>query len=140
MVAGFPVARRRPALAPVRPADAARACRRGAGRARSGTCARPATSRRTRRWTPTTSTRSRSTPSWRRRGIAQRLLDDAPSARRARAGLRRLALDTGLHERARRGRCTTAYGFGEREIRRAPDDRTARALGGPGFVGYLKAV
>ena len=32
------------------------------------------------------------------------------------------------------------YGFGEREIRTAPNPRTARALGGPGFVGYLKAV
>ena len=33
-----------------------------------------------------------------------------------------------------------AYGFGEREIRRARNDKTARALGGPGFVGYVKAV
>ena len=67
-----------------------------------------------------------------------------PAARRrprqARApGCTGLALDTGL-QNARRARLYEAYGFGEREIRRAPNDRTARALGGPGFVGYLKAV
>jgi hypothetical protein len=33
-----------------------------------------------------------------------------------------------------------AYGFSEHEIRRAPSDRMARALGGPGFVGYVKDV
>jgi len=75
---------------------------------------------------------------WRRRGIARQLLDVAHEQARA-AGLARLALDTGLQNTGAR-RLYEGYGFGEREIRTAPDDRTARALGGPGFVGYLKAV
>ncbi len=78
------------------------------------------------------------TPSWRRRGVAQHLLDDA-QLEAAKAGLTNLALDTGLHNRPARA-LYEAYGFGEREIRRAPNERTARALGGPGFIGYLKAV
>jgi ribosomal protein S18 acetylase RimI-like enzyme len=77
-------------------------------------------------------------PEWRRRGIAHQLLDEA-HRQAAQAGLARLALDTGLQNTGAR-RLYEAYGFGEREIREAPDDRTARALGGPGFVGYLKAV
>jgi ribosomal protein S18 acetylase RimI-like enzyme len=77
-------------------------------------------------------------PDWRRRGIARRLLDEAHTLARQ-AGLPHLALDTGLQNTGAR-RLYEAYGFGEREIRRAPDDRTARALGGPGFVGYLKTV
>ncbi|WP_028064277.1 GNAT family N-acetyltransferase [Solirubrobacter soli] len=77
-------------------------------------------------------------PEWRRRGIAHQLLDEAHRHAEA-AGLARLALDTGLQNTGAR-KLYEAYGFGEREIRRAPDDRTARALGGPGFVGYLKAV
>jgi ribosomal protein S18 acetylase RimI-like enzyme len=77
-------------------------------------------------------------PDWRRKGVAQQLLDDA-QLEASRAGLSALALDTGLHNRPARA-LYEAYGFGEREIRRAPNDRTARALGGPGFVGYLKAV
>ena len=75
---------------------------------------------------------------WRRRGIAHQLLDVAHEQAR-RAGLPCLALDTGLQNTGAR-RLYEAYGFGEREIRRAPNNRTARALGGPGFVGYLKAV
>jgi ribosomal protein S18 acetylase RimI-like enzyme len=75
---------------------------------------------------------------WRRHGIARRLLDEAHEQAR-RAGLDRLALDTGLQNTDAR-RLYESYGFGEREIRRAPNSRTARALGGPGFVGYLKAV
>ncbi len=77
-------------------------------------------------------------PGWRRRGIAHQLLDVAHEQAR-RAGLPCLALDTGLQNMGAR-RLYEAYGFGEREIRRAPNDRTARALGGTGFVGYLKAV
>ena len=50
-----------------------------------------------------------------------------------------LALDTGLHNDAARA-LYTAYGFDEQDIRRAPDDRSARAIGGPGFVGYFKAA
>jgi ribosomal protein S18 acetylase RimI-like enzyme len=77
-------------------------------------------------------------PEWRRRGIAHQLLDVAHEQARS-AGLARLALDTGLQNTGAR-RLYEAYGFGEREIRAAPNERTARALGGPGFVGYLKAV
>src|SRR4051812_3093327 len=77
-------------------------------------------------------------PAFRRRGIARRLLQTAEQEAQ-RAGCTRLALDTGLQNRAARA-LYDAYGFREREIRRAPDDRTARALGGPGFVGYLKDV
>lgn len=75
---------------------------------------------------------------WRRRGIARRLLDDA-GEEAYRTGLRRLALDTGLQNTPAR-ELYEAYGFWEREIRRAHNARTERALGGPGFVGYLKAV
>ena len=78
------------------------------------------------------------TTCWRRRGIARQLLDEA-HRQAAQAGLARLALDTGLQNTGAR-RLYEAYGFGEREIREAPNGRTARALGGPGFVGYLKAV
>lgn len=77
-------------------------------------------------------------PGYRRRGIAQRLLDHAQHEA-GRAGLHRIALDTGLQNAAARA-LYQRYGFGEREVRRAPDDRTARALGGPGFVAYVKAL
>src|SRR4051794_18042366 len=77
-------------------------------------------------------------PEYRRLGIARRLLKLAEAEAR-RHGLDRIALDTGLHNAPARALYST-YGFREREIRRAPDDRTARALGGPGFVGYLKDV
>jgi ribosomal protein S18 acetylase RimI-like enzyme len=76
--------------------------------------------------------------SWRRRGIASRLLDDA--AREARQeGLSGLALDTGLHNDGARA-LYQAYGFIEREVRRAPSARAAEAIGGPGFVGYFRAT
>jgi GNAT superfamily N-acetyltransferase len=75
---------------------------------------------------------------FRRRGIAQRLLQEAERLARD-TGMRRLALDTGLQNAPARA-LYEACGFGQREIRRAPDDSTARALGGPGFVAYLKAL
>jgi ribosomal protein S18 acetylase RimI-like enzyme len=75
---------------------------------------------------------------WRRRGVAQRLLEDAATQARE-AGLSRLALDTGLQNAPARA-LYDAVGFVEREVRHAPDDRSARALGGPGFVAYLKAL
>ena len=75
---------------------------------------------------------------WRRRGVAQRLLEDAAKEARE-AGLSRLALDTGLHNAPARA-LYAASGFVEREVRHAPDNRSARALGGPGFVAYLKAL
>jgi ribosomal protein S18 acetylase RimI-like enzyme len=75
---------------------------------------------------------------WRRRGIARTLLDDA-SRRAARHGLSGLALDTGLHNEGARA-LYQACGFREREVRRAPTPRAARAIGGPGFVAYFRAA
>jgi ribosomal protein S18 acetylase RimI-like enzyme len=74
----------------------------------------------------------------RRRGIAQRLLQHAERDATS-AGCGRLALDTGLQNTPARA-LYNAYGFREREIRHAPNPRIAKALGGPGFVGYLKDV
>ncbi len=74
----------------------------------------------------------------RRRGIASRLLDHAAADAR-RAGLSGLALDTGLHNNGARA-LYQACGFAEREIRRAPSARAARAVGGPGFVAYFRAA
>jgi ribosomal protein S18 acetylase RimI-like enzyme len=75
---------------------------------------------------------------WRRRGIASALLEDA-ERRAQRAGMAGIALDTGLHNAPARA-LYTAYGFRERDVRPAPNARTARAIGGPGFVGYFKAA
>jgi ribosomal protein S18 acetylase RimI-like enzyme len=75
---------------------------------------------------------------FRRRGLARHLLRVAEGEART-AGCARIALDTGLTNHGARA-LYDSYGFREREIRRAPDDRTARALGGPGFIGYLKDV
>ena len=72
----------------------------------------------------------------RRRGVARTLLAQAEQMAAA-AGLAGVALDTGIENRAAR----TLYersGFVSRGLRPAPDDRTARAVGGPGFVGYVK--
>src|SRR5690349_980170 len=75
---------------------------------------------------------------FRRRGVAKHLLTVAEQLA-VDAGCTRVALDTGLTNHSARA-LYDGYGFREREIRRAPDDRTARALGGPGFIGYLKDV
>jgi ribosomal protein S18 acetylase RimI-like enzyme len=75
-------------------------------------------------------------PGFRRRGVARRLLAEA-EAEAVRAGLRGVALDTGLTNAPARA-LYAAYGFAERDVRRAADDRTARAVGGPGFVSYFK--
>jgi ribosomal protein S18 acetylase RimI-like enzyme len=75
---------------------------------------------------------------WRRRGIARALLDDATRDAR-RAGLSGLALDTGLQNDGARA-LYEACGFREREVRRAPTPRAARAIGGPGFVAYFRAA
>src|SRR4051794_10323875 len=66
-------------------------------------------------------------PDFRRRGIAKHLLAIAESDA-VTAGCSRVALDTGLHNAPARA-LYSAYGFREREIRRAPDERTAKALG-----------
>jgi ribosomal protein S18 acetylase RimI-like enzyme len=75
-------------------------------------------------------------PQHRRRGVATALLEDA-ERRAQRAGLKGVALDTGIENRAARA-LYERYGFTQRGLRPAPDDRTARAVGGSGFVGYLK--
>jgi ribosomal protein S18 acetylase RimI-like enzyme len=69
--------------------------------------------------------------------VARRLLAEA-EATAARAGLRGVAVDTGLANAPARA-LYKAYGFSERDVRRAPDADTARAVGGPGFVAYFKS-
>ena len=75
-------------------------------------------------------------PAHRRRGVATALLDDAERSARA-AGLAGVALDTGIENRPARA-LYERYGFTPRGLRPAPDERTVRAVGGSGFVGYVK--
>ena len=137
VVAGFPVTK----AISARGASSGSRCpssRPGAGRGRSGTCAPPGASLPARPPTRTTSTRWRSPT------------DGAGAGSRGGCSTRRASRPAAPGCRGSRSTpgCTTtpraalyeAYGFGEREIRRAGDARTARALGGPGFVGYLMAV
>jgi ribosomal protein S18 acetylase RimI-like enzyme len=77
-------------------------------------------------------------PAFQRRGVARALLARAEEAAVAHA-LEGVALDTGLHNAPARALYETA-GFSEREIRRAPSDRVAAAIGGPGFVSYQKRL
>ena len=77
-------------------------------------------------------------PGFRRRGVASALLDAAEEAAAA-AGLSGVALDTGLHNEPARSLYEHA-GFRQREIRRAPSPSVAAAIGGPGFVGYVKPL
>jgi ribosomal protein S18 acetylase RimI-like enzyme len=78
------------------------------------------------------------TLSARRQGVATALLLEA--AERAReAGAEGVALDTGLENDAAQAFYESA-GFERRGERRAPDEKTARAVGGPGFVSYFKAI
>jgi ribosomal protein S18 acetylase RimI-like enzyme len=72
----------------------------------------------------------------RRRGIARALLAEAERMAAA-AGLDGVALDTGIENRAARSLYERA-GFAPSSLRPAPDERTARAVGGSGFVGYIK--
>jgi ribosomal protein S18 acetylase RimI-like enzyme len=72
----------------------------------------------------------------RRRGIARALLAEADRMAAA-AGLDGVALDTGIENRAARALYEHA-GFTLRSLRPAPDEHTARAIGGSGFVGYVK--
>ena len=77
-------------------------------------------------------------PEHQRRGIAQTLLEAAAEdARRAGAGV--LALDTGLENDAAQA-LYARVGFAVRAEVRAPDDATAAALGGSGFVSYAKRL
>ena len=74
----------------------------------------------------------------RRRGVATALLEDAMQLA-GRRGLRGVALDTGLNNHAAQA-LYEACGFEAVGERRAPDERVARAVGGPGFVSYFKPV
>jgi ribosomal protein S18 acetylase RimI-like enzyme len=75
-------------------------------------------------------------PDHRRRGVARRLLEEADHMAE-RGGLAGVALDTGIENRAARALYEHA-GFSGRGLRPAPDERTARAVGGSGFIGYVK--
>jgi ribosomal protein S18 acetylase RimI-like enzyme len=77
-------------------------------------------------------------PSFRRRGIARAMLARAEDAAAA-GGLEGVALDTGLHNDAARSLYEGA-GYRQREVRRAPSAAVAAAIGGPGFVGYVKEL
>ncbi len=76
-------------------------------------------------------------PAHRRRGVAGALLADA-ERQAAAAGLAGIALDTGIENRAARALYERS-GFVSRGLRPVPDERTARAVGGSGFIGYVKA-
>jgi ribosomal protein S18 acetylase RimI-like enzyme len=77
-------------------------------------------------------------PRFRRQGVARALLAHAEE-RAAAGGLDGVSLDTGLQNAAARA-LYESTGFREREVRRAPTQAVARAIGGPGFVGYIKAL
>jgi ribosomal protein S18 acetylase RimI-like enzyme len=74
----------------------------------------------------------------RRSGVATALLDEAVRMATDR-GLAGVSLDTGLQNSGAQA-LYEAYGFRREGIRRAPSDKIARAVGGPGFVSYFKAV
>ncbi len=74
----------------------------------------------------------------RRRGVATALLDDAIERARE-AGAAGVALDTGLENKDAQA-LYEASGFERRGERRAPDERTARAVGGAGFVSFYRSV
>jgi len=75
-------------------------------------------------------------PDFRRRGVATTLLDEADRLA-ARAGLTAVALDTGIENRPARA-LYEHRGFTGRGLRPAPSERVARAVGGSGFVGYVR--
>ena len=133
---GVPVRRRRRAGAPLRAADAAAL----AAVARTGALPPPA---RDRRRLPAPAARHalrrRARDRIRRTAAAasRPRCSTTPRRSRARAGLAGVALDTGIENRAARA-LYERYGFVQRGLRPAPDERTARAVGGSGFVGYLK--
>jgi ribosomal protein S18 acetylase RimI-like enzyme len=73
---------------------------------------------------------------WRWRGVARALLAEADRMAEHQ-GLRGVALDTGIENGAARALYQRS-GFEQRGLRPAPDERSARAIGGSGFVGYVK--
>ena len=135
VLAAFPSPATRPSPA-ASSASRCRGCRRGGSRASSGTCAPPPPSPPSRRAASSTSTRSPWHPTRRRRGVARALLAEADRLAAA-EGLHGVALDTGIENRAARALYQRS-GFSQRGLRPVPDERSARAIGGSGFVGYLK--
>lgn len=77
-------------------------------------------------------------PAFRRRGVASALLRHAEAFAAGR-GFDGVALDTGLHNEPARA-LYEARGYAERDIRRAASPDVAAAIGGPGFVSYLKRL
>ena len=77
-------------------------------------------------------------PAYRRRGVARTLLAHAERAAAA-EHFEGIALDTGLHNDAARA-LYEAVGFRPCEVRRAPSANVAAAIGGPGFVSYVKRL
>jgi ribosomal protein S18 acetylase RimI-like enzyme len=74
----------------------------------------------------------------RRRGVARALLAEADRIA-ARSGLACVALDTGLENAGARA-LYAALGFEQASVHRAPTDKVARAVGGTGFVSFVRAV
>jgi GNAT superfamily N-acetyltransferase len=74
----------------------------------------------------------------RRQGVGRTLLADAEATARVKSATG-VAIDTGL-ENAPARRLYESSGYAQRDIRRAPDERAARAIGGTGFVGFFKPV
>jgi len=77
-------------------------------------------------------------PGFRRQGVARALLRVAEQAAEA-SGFGGVTLDTGLLNEPARALYEGA-GYHEREVRRAPSEQIAEAIGGPGFVGYFKPL
>ncbi len=77
-------------------------------------------------------------PAFRRRGVASELLRRAEAFASAQ-GFDGVALDTGLHNEGARA-LYQANGYAEREIRQAASTAVADAIGGPGFVSYVKRL
>ena len=65
------------------------------------------------------------------------MLLDAASATARVNGASGVALDTGLDNAGARA-LYEAIGFKRHDVRTAPDARTARAIGGRGFVSYYR--
>lgn len=74
-------------------------------------------------------------PEVRRQGVAKAMLAEAERMCTA-SRCSGIVLDTGLQNAEARA-LYEGYGFREREVREAPDDRISRAVGGPGFVSYV---
>jgi ribosomal protein S18 acetylase RimI-like enzyme len=74
----------------------------------------------------------------RRGGVATALLERAEHEA-ARLELTGVALDTGLHNTGAQA-LYEGYGFERGRVHAAPNEHVARAVGGPGFVSYFKAL